>query len=221
MWSTALIALFLSACSRSAAEQPRPEYDLQSGRLTRLAYDANANGRNDAVSIMDGTRILRIELDLDENGHVERWDFYNPDRSLEKVGFASRNDGLMDSQAFYAPDGSVARIEISTRRDGRFDRVEFYEAGVLVRSEEDVNADGRPDKWDTYRPNANAPAGEPAYAIVSTAFDDIGRGVPHRRFVYGEHGRVERVEIDRDGDGRFEAVASHATSSPLRRSTKK
>jgi hypothetical protein len=196
-----------AGCSRQpAGDKATAEYDNVTGRLKRLAYDQNRNGRNDAVSIMDGTRIHRIELDLDENGKVDRWDFYREDRTLDKVGLSRLNDGVMDSQAFYGADGTLERIEVSTRRDGRYDRIEFYEAGVLVRSQDDTNGDGRPEKWDTYRPNPGAPAGQPAYAIVSSAFDDDGRGKPHRRFVYGDKGRIERVELDPDGDGRFETA---------------
>jgi hypothetical protein len=185
---------------------PKPEYNPETGRLQRLAFDANRNGRNDSVSVMDGSRIRRIELDLDENGQVERWDFYGSDGKIEKVGFASRNDAVMDSQAFYAADGTLQRIEISTRRNGRFDRLEVYQAGVLVRSEEDQNGDGRPDKWETYRPEPNAARGEPKYVITSAAFDDEGRGTPQRRFIYGPpNGRIVRVEIDPEGDGTFVA----------------
>ena len=201
---TCALLIAAAGCSRPSGDRPHAEYDPTSGRLRRLAYDANRNGRNDAVSIMDGTHIHRIELDLDENGKVDRWDFYREDRSLEKVGLSRLNDGVMDSQAFYAADGSLQRIEASTRRDGRFNRVEFYEAGALIRSEDDGNGDGRADKWETYRPNPGAPVGEPTYAIASAAFDDLGRGTPQRRFFYGENGRIARVEVDPDGDGRFE-----------------
>jgi hypothetical protein len=187
----------------TAGDKPRAEHDVKSGRLTRVEYDANGNGRNDAVSIMDGARIRWIELDLDENGKVERWDFYGADNTLEKVGFSRQNDGVLDAHAFYGGDGALARMVVSTRRDGRFDRVEYYEIGVLVRSEEDVDADGRPDKWETYRRLPGVKPGEPAYAITSAAFDDLGRGIPHRRFTYDERGRIARVELDPDGDGQF------------------
>lgn len=210
----ALVALSFApaACSRQpAGEKPAAEYDKVTGRLKRLAYDANRNGRNDAVSIMDGTRIDRIELDLDENGKVDRWDFYRGDRTLEKVGLSRLNDGVMDAQAYYSADGVLERIEVSTRRDGRYDRTEYYEAGALVRSQEDANGDGRPEKWDTYRPNPGAPAGEPAYAITSSSFDDTGRGTPQRRFVYGDKGAITRVELDPDGDGTFEAPSKPLT----------
>jgi hypothetical protein len=210
------------ACSKTpVGEKPTAEYDHATGRLKRLVYDANRNGRNDAVSIMDGTRIIRIELDLDENGKVDRWDFYREDRTLDKVGLSRMNDGVMDSEAYYSADGTLQQIKVSTRRDGRYDRVEFYEAGALVRSEDDVNGDGRADKWDTYRPNPGAPAGEPAYAIASTAFDDEGTGRPQRRFVYGEKGRIETVELDPDGDGLFQShpVANRFEQEPRSFST--
>jgi len=196
----------MAGCSQPPGEKARADYDPKTGRLQRLTYDANHNGRNDAVSIMDGTRILRIELDLDENGKVDRWDFYREDRTLEKVGLSRLNDGVMDAQAFYTADGQLQRIDVSTKRDGRFNRIEFYEAGALVRSEEDSDGDGRPDKWDTYRPNPSHAAGEPAYAIESSSFDDERRGKPGRRFVYGNNGHVARVEVDPDGDGRFEPL---------------
>jgi hypothetical protein len=204
MLASALLCTTLASCAGTPqADAPRAEYD-ESGRLRRLTYDVNRNGRNDAVSEMDGTRVRWIQLDLDENGKAERWDFYSPDQRLEKVGLSRLNDGIMDSQAFYDDRGVLTRIEVSTRRDGRFDRVEFYENGSLVRSEDDTNGDGRPDKWESYRPNPSAGKSEPAYAITSASFDDAGRGTPQRRFVYGANGRITRVEIDPDGDGRFE-----------------
>jgi len=207
-----LAAGICGACSRQpAGDRPAADYDETTGRLRRLAFDANKNGKNDTVSYMDGTRIIRVELDLDENGKVERWDFYRPDGKLEKVGFASRNDGVMDSQAFYEPAGVLQRIEISTKRDGRFDRTEFYEKNVLVRSQDDTNGDGRPDKWDYYTPRPEHGPGEPAYAISATAFDDSGSGRPERRFVYGPKGSIAKVEFDRDGTGNWQTRAPGAS----------
>jgi hypothetical protein len=199
------------ACSRPKGDQPRAVYDPASGRLRQLFYDANKNGKNDALAWMDGTRLLRVDLDLDENGKVERWDFYNPDQTLEKVGLSRLNDGVMDAQAFYQPAGTLARIQVSTARDGHFDRVEFYEGNRLTRTEEDTNHDGRPDKWDTYRPEPNAGPNEPAYAITSTAFDDTGSGKSERRFFYGPQGTIARIEIDPDGDGVFAAARANST----------
>jgi hypothetical protein len=202
------VALLLAGCSRPpAGEAPVLEYDKKTGRLTTVLYDANKNGKNDSTGYMDGTRIVRIELDHDENGQIERWDIYNEDRTLQKVGLASRNDGVMDSQAFYSPAGVLERIEVSTARNGKFNRVEFYGASeVLVRSEEDTDGDGRADKWDTYGPVEKPVPGLPAYTITSSAFDEMGAGRPTRRMVFGPGGAIARVEVDPDGDGAFVTV---------------
>ena len=197
---TVLTALFAAACSPSAGGQrPPAEYDAETGRLRRLVVDVNQNGRSDAVSVMDGARIEHVEVDLDENGTPDRWDFYRGDTTLERVGFSRLNDGVMDAQVFYSAGGDISRIEVSTQRDGRFNRVEFYEAGLLVHSEEDTNGDGRADKWETYRPNVDAGPNEPPYAIASVAFDDSGRGRPERRVIYGKGGEPGRVEVNPAG----------------------
>lgn len=201
------LALVLAGCSTSSGDTPRLAYDSTSGRLQRIEYDASGNGHKDAISVMEGTRIRWIELDLDENGTVDRWDMYGPGNRLERVGLSRRNDGVLDAHAFYAGDGTLLRIEVSTRRDGRFNRIEYYEGGVLARSEEDGDADGVPDAWTTYRREPGAASDEPSYVITSVAFDYLRRGSPQRRFVYGESGQVVRIEADPDGDGRFEIQA--------------
>lgn len=180
-----------------------PHYDGETGRLRTLETDANKNGKIDTVSYMDGARILRIELDLDEDGRVERWDFYDAAGTLEKVGLSRSNDGVMDAVAFYDPAGELRRMEISTGANGRFDRVELYDHGVLSSSSDDTNGDGRPDKWDSYQAVPTSPPQPPGYAVTTTSFDDSGSGRPERRFVYGSNGAIARVEIDPDGDGRF------------------
>lgn len=195
--------LFAAACSGPSGQKPVLEYD-QTGRLTKVFYDANKNGTNESTSLMDGTRIVRVELDYDENGKTERWDIYNEDRTLQKVGLASRNDGVMDSQAFYSSEGVMTRIEVSTARDGRFNRTEYYDAAQrLTHSEEDTNADGRVDKWETYAPVAIPKPELPPYTITSTAFDETGKGRPTRRLIFGPQGSIVGVEIDPDGDGVF------------------
>lgn len=205
---------FVAGCSSADAGRAELEYNPETGRLARILQDANKNGKTDTVAYMDGTRIVRVELDFDENGKVERWDIYNDDRTLQKVGLASRNDGVMDSQAFYSPVGALERIEVSTARDDRFNRVEFYEADVLVRSEEDTNADGRADKWETFAPVEKPAPGLPGYTITTSAFDETGAGRPTRRLVFGPGGTIARVEVDPDGDGVFTPL------TPTRKATR-
>jgi hypothetical protein len=191
-----LLAVFAACARPDSADHDRPsaEYDRETGRLQRLTFDSNDDGRNDAVGIMDGTKITRIELDTNGNGTVDRWDFFDADRRLARVGLARRDDGVMDAVAVYGPDERLQRMEVSTRRDGRFDRVEFFENGGLARAEEDTDGDGRIDKWESYRPNPRAGAGEAASIVTGVAFDDTAAGRPTRRLVYGPDGTLARVE---------------------------
>lgn len=201
-----IAALVAASCSKAAGRAPAAAYDSKTGKLTTLSVDSNRNGKVDAVSHMDGTRILRIEVDQDENGQVDRWDFYGPDKKLERVGFSRQNDGVMDAVAYYESEGVLSRMEVSTRRDGTFDRVERYANGRLVEAAEDTDGDRRPDKWDEYGPSGAT--GSTDAVVVSTKFDDSKGGRPERRFVYGHNGAIVRVEFDRDGDGVFTAAVA-------------
>jgi hypothetical protein len=201
-----------SGADGTAGDQPRAEYDAQSGRLRRLTFDANRNGHHDAVGIMDGTRIDYIELDTDENGKVDYWEYYDADNRLLKVGVSRQNDGIVDTFEFYdrgdRSGGVVTRVEVSTRRDNRFDRVEVYSGGILARVEEDADGDGRIDKWELYRPVPNRSPSDPSSSVTSVAFDDAHRGTATRRLVFADDGTVRRVEVDPDGDGLFVAQQS-------------
>jgi hypothetical protein len=184
-------------CGRGAegTRQITPEYDRQTGKLTLLKYDSNGNGRADTWSYMDGVRVVRIEIDKDEDGKIDQWEYYGPDQKLTKTGFSRAGDGKEDAWSYVGADGSVERVEISTKRDGRITRVERYQKGVLVSAEEDTDDDGRMDKWETYD-------GE---RLASVAFDTQHRGEPDRRLLYHADGTVA-FEIDRIGDGHFAAA---------------
>lgn len=190
-------------------ERPKAEYSDQTGRLQRLTFDSNEDGRNDAVGVMDGTHIDRIELDTSGNGSPDRWEFYDADRRLRRVGMSRQDDGIMDVVAIYTPDGQLLQLDVSTRRDNRFDRTEFYESDVLSRAEEDTDGDGRVDKWETYRRNASSGPGDSPVHVSAVAFDDAAIGRPTRRLVYGADGSLARVE-QAGPDGTF--VNSHQVS---------
>ena len=185
-------------------DRPAAEYQPETGRLQRLAFDSNDDGRNDATGVLDGARVKQIEVDTTGNGRVDRWEFYDADGAGSKVGLSRQDDGVMDAVAVYDEDQHLLRLEVSTHRDNRFDRVEFYQAGRLARAEEDTDADGAVDKWETYRSNPLTGPGEPPVFVSAVAFDDAAARRPTRRLVYGRDGQVARVEFDRDGDGSFD-----------------
>jgi hypothetical protein len=165
------------AASTAAQERVEPSYDQATGKLTRLAYDANNDGKHDTWAFMDGARLTKLEADENQDGRIDRWEFYP----------ANATKG-----AKQPPE----RIERSTRFDGRISRREFFENGVMVRVEEDTDGDGKTDKWETYADGA----------LVMLALDTQGRGKPDRRLVYNTNGALERIEADATGSGHFEVV---------------
>jgi hypothetical protein len=204
VWLLAIAQLPAACVTREAGDARRriqPVYDRETGRLTLLKYDANGDGTPDTFSYMDGTRVVRIEIDQDQDGKIDRWEYYGPDRRLEKVGFSRAHDGTVDAWSYANPDGTIARVEVSLRRDGRVDRIEYYEHNAMVRAEEDTDHDGRIDKWEQYE----------GTRLASVAFDTMHRGAPDRRLVYAADGDV-RVEVDPSGEGHF--VADAAASRP-------
>jgi hypothetical protein len=135
----------------------RPTYDKTTGKLTELTYDANKNGRIDTWTDMDGSRPVRSRIDSDEDGTIDRWEYYDASGRLAKVGFSSRKDGRVDSWAFAGADGGIARIEVSSTGDEqKIDRWEFYTNGVLESVAMDENGDGKPDRKLSYANGALA-----------------------------------------------------------------
>jgi hypothetical protein len=125
----------MAACEASPTPTNKlePIYDKKTGKLEVLKYDSDGDGKFDTVSYMDGARIVRIEIDRDEDGKIDRWEYYGPGQKLEKVGFSRANDGIEDaSVAFdvrhrgtpdrrlvYGKDGS-ARLETDETGGGQF-----------------------------------------------------------------------------------------------------
>jgi len=200
-----LTVVCLAGCADADKERlmatTQPTYDQATGRLTNLTYDANRNGRIDTWTEMDGVQPLRSRIDRDEDGTVDRWEYYDDEGRLAKVGFSRHDDGKPDAWAFAGADGKVHRIEISSTGDEHgIDRWEYYDPsrgdaagfGALVRAEEDTNADARPDKWETYE----------AGAIQTVAFDEDGDGIPDRRLSYRDS-VVAVVDAPLDGARRL------------------
>jgi hypothetical protein len=180
--------LLVTACDGRSAEARKritPEYDKSSGKLKLLKYDANGNGVVDTWSYMDGARVVRIEIDQNEDGKIDRWEYYGNGQKLDKIGSSRANDGKEDQWSYPGEDGSIERIESSTRRDGKVTRVEHYRQNILTAAEEDGDGDGRIDKWETYD----------GARLASVAFDTRHLGTPDRRLIYGADGAV-RVEAD-------------------------
>jgi hypothetical protein len=174
--------------SAVAGGQVTPAYNATTGRLEKLTYDRNSDGRPDAWVEMDGARLVRADVDEDFDGRVDRREFYVAGKSGERTGGTDTIRGV----------GVLSRVEVTSGSGESAARVEKYERGVLSTAEEDADGNGRPDKWEQYENGA----------LVSVALDTRGRGVPDRRLVYDPHGGSPRLETDPDGTGQFRAAAS-------------
>ena len=80
-------------------------------------------------------RVVRSELDENEDGVIDYWRHYAPDGSVHKVWFSTLRDGVEDAWVYVNEAGVLERVEYSTRRDGVVDRTEVDEDGVIVRVE--------------------------------------------------------------------------------------
>lgn len=181
-WLGAAAGLLLAAAcgdSRDRMASVATKYDPNSGRLSQVTLNAARDGKPDVFSYMDGSAFIRIEIDNDEDGKIDRWEHYGASQKLEKVGISRSNDGKADAWIFAGPDGIVDRIEVSTRRNGVPNRIEYYLSGRIARAEEDTNADGRVDKWETYTDDA----------LATVAFDTTNSGKPTMTLDYRAEGR--------------------------------
>ena len=193
----AFVMAFAWGCSNPDKAQERlgitPAYDATTGKLKELAYDSDHNGKPDTWTDMDGARPVQTRIDRNEDGKLDRWEYYDQKSTLVKVGLSRRNDGKADAWVFAGPDGTIQRIESSSASDEKkIDRWEHYDTRGMTAVEEDTNHDGVPDKWETYE----------AGIVKTAAFDENGDGRPDRRLTYSG-GELITIESEPDAAGTF------------------
>ena len=192
-----LCVLLVSSCANPARERLEKTsvltYDSTTGRLAEVTHDANGNGRIDTWVEMDGSLPVRSRLDRDEDGRIERWEYYDGQGRISKVGYSRGNDGTLDAWAYAGMSGRVERIELSSSADeNKIDRWERYDATGLEAADEDTDGDGIADKWETYEGGS----------LNTAAFDETHDGRPDRRLNYSG-GVLASIDSAPDVDGQF------------------
>jgi hypothetical protein len=198
-----LLLLLCAACANGEdariRETSKGKYDPVTGKLIELTYDKNQNGRIDTWVAMDGARPVSARVDADEDGQIDRWEQYDAEGRLTKVGESRAKTGKADMWATMRPDGTPAVIEFLevsnvTGRDGVVRR-EFYENGAKARAEEDTDGDGTMDRWERFD----------AGRLAAVEFDDDRKrdGRPAQRFTYDAKGTLILIETDPDGHGGY------------------
>ena len=67
------------------------------GRIVRLLYDRNHDGRAEGVIVYrPNGKPERGELDTDEDGAIDRWEHFRTDGTLDRVDIDVNRDGKAD-----------------------------------------------------------------------------------------------------------------------------
>jgi hypothetical protein len=179
-----LVVALPVACDSSSPQRSgpvKPVYSSTTGRLEQLTADRDGDGKIDTRAFMDGVHLKYIELDLNNDGRPDRWEYY--------TGGANGRSG---AGAVFDKNTVLERAEEANGSDKTITRREFYDHGVLSRVEEDTDFDGRLDKWEQYEDGA----------LVRIDLDLTGTGKPNRRMIY-KNGALDHMESDAKGDGNF------------------
>jgi hypothetical protein len=156
------------------------------GRLQRIEYDSNGDGKPDHIAFHDGEKSPHLlEVDEDFDSHIDRWEEYDPRGVLTRVGLSRRGSDRPDFWIVPGPDGlTPARKEYDENGDGQVDRVELLKDGLVVQIQVDADRDGRMDRWQNFSGGR----------LTSEELDTDGDGKPDRRIRYGDKGRVVALE---------------------------
>lgn len=163
-----------------------PVYNQQTGKLEQLLSDRDGDGRPETRAFMDGSVLKRIEIDRDGDGKPDRWEYYAEGSTMASGRTGTGGVPMVD------------HIEEANGTDGKITRREHYANGVIRRVVDDVDLDGRPDKWETYEGGV----------LTRVELDLVGKGFASQRLTYGPDGSVLKIETDPEGDGVFVTVSS-------------
>jgi hypothetical protein len=155
------------------------------GRLQRIEYDGNGDGRADHVARHDGRRhAYQMDVDVDFDGRPDRWERYDAAGKLEKVGAASGPERAPDVWVVPGADGETARREHDADGDGVPERIEILSGGLVTEVQIDADRDGRIDRWQEWEGGR----------LAGEDLDTDGDGRGDRRLRYDPRGKVLSVE---------------------------
>lgn len=123
-------------------------------------------------------------------------------RALDQTG-----DGKVDRLDSYDADQKLVRSEEDLDGDGRMETISVYEDGVLSRRRADNDGDGQTDAWSFYR------GGD----LERHEIDRDRDGFRDLSLHYVA-GRLAREEEDKNGDGRADVISRYADGEIAERS---
>ena len=92
-----------------AGSDPRVQrtYEAGTGNLTMVAFAADGSVRIDHWAYMDGERLLRLDIDDNHDGRVDRREYYGPGERLERTEYL--DPGGQSFRAAETPGGRPFR----------------------------------------------------------------------------------------------------------------
>jgi hypothetical protein len=154
-------------------------------RVLRLLQDSDGDQRADTVVAYERDGSRRAEFDTNLDGVVDRWEVYDPQNHLSRVGQSRHTPGEADLWEVLDSRGGVRARELDENGDGKIDRVERFDASGLVAVELDTGNDGRIDRWQRWERGR----------LVTEDLDIDGDGQPDRRLVYDVSGTPRLVKL--------------------------
>jgi hypothetical protein len=155
------------------------------GRLQRIEYDSNGDGRPDHIALHDGRRRAhQMDVDGDFDGRTDRWERYDDEGRLVKVGTARAPGRAPDLWTSAPAPGEPERREHDADGDGVIERVEVVRDGRVTEVEVDGDRDGRMDRWQRWEQGR----------LVSESLDTDRDGAADRTVRYDRRGKVVTLE---------------------------
>ena len=176
------LTLLLAACAGStsgklgSADQiggPRPveivheECDVEAANAERL--DANADGVADVTTVKSGNAISCQAFDLNFDGKVDSWVYFDPNGQVRRRESDYDRDGRIDEIAMFNA-GVLVEKHRATTLANRLDTWDFFKAGALARTERDSDGDSVVDQWWEYP--------KPECPMIHSDVDGDGRPDP-------------------------------------------
>ncbi len=177
--------------------------DIKSAGTEKI--DANNDGKPDIFIVRDGSREVCRAVDLNFDGVIDSYSYFDASGQLRRRENDYDKDGLIDEITTYKA-GQIAEKDQSTALAKHLDTWDFYQAGVLVRSERDSNGDGIIDQWWEYP--------KPGCPLIHADMNNDGRPDPGATIDYcKETGYVppERASDKAPASPTFETKSSLPT----------
>ena len=176
----------LAACSAPDPSQTRPAAPTGDERDTEIKHEAcdkdaptarrvdvNGDGLPDIVHVMKGSREVCRVVDLNLDGAIDAFIYYDAEGRERRREADFDRDGRADEIARYQA-GVIVLKERETNFDNKIDTWDYYEGGRLVRRERDSDGDAIIDQWWQFNDPTNTRC-----AVVATDQNADGKPDPN------------------------------------------